>query len=155
LHELFGRYGLELHDLCRGIDERPIEPHRQRKSLSTEQTFTQNLTTLTECERRLAMLHADLVRDLAMARESRAVRKVFIKLKFSNFTRTTVERVATAPGLPVLNALLEEGFRRGGGLSVRLLGAGVRFAEEPGEDRQLGLPLGGEGDGGCDDIERS
>jgi DNA polymerase-4 len=139
LHGLFGRFGLELYELCRGIDDRPVQPHRARKSLSTEETFVQNLTTLPECERRLAVLHADLLRDLATAKEQRAIRKVFVKLKFSNFTRTTVECVAAEPALPVLNGLLEQGFRRGAGLPVRLLGAGVRFAEETGEPRQLSL----------------
>jgi len=139
LHALFGRFGLELYDLCRGIDDRAVQPHRLRKSLSTEETFSQNLTTLPECERRLAILHADLVRDLSKAREPRPVRKVFVKLKFSNFTRTTVECVAAEPALPILNALLEQGFRRGNGLPVRLLGAGVRFVEHTGEPRQLSL----------------
>lgn len=141
LHGLFGRFGLELYDLCRGIDERPVQPHRLRKSLSTEETFSQNLTTLAECERRLAILHAELLQDLAAARDARAIRKVFVKLKFSNFTRTTVERVAPEPALPILNTLLEEGFRRGDGMAVRLLGAGVRFSEEAGETRQLSFPL--------------
>jgi DNA polymerase-4 len=141
LHALFGRFGLELHDLCRGIDDRPVQPHRPSKSLSTEQTFSHNLTTLPECERRLAILHADLLRDLAGKRDPRPIRKVFVKLKFSNFTRTTVECVAAEPALPILNTLLEQGFRRGAGLSVRLLGAGVRFAEETGEPGQLSLSL--------------
>jgi len=141
LHALFGRFGLDLYDLCRGIDERAVQPHRLRKSLSTEQTFSQNLTTLPECERRLAILHADLMRDLAQAHDPRAIRKVFVKLKFANFTRTTVECVAAQPTLPILNTLLEQGFRRGNGLPVRLLGAGVRFTEDSGEPRQLSFAI--------------
>jgi DNA polymerase-4 len=141
LHALFGRFGLELYDLCRGIDARPVQPHRPRKSLSTEETFSQNLTTLPQCERSLAILHADLIRDLAAARDPRPIRKVFVKLKFSNFTRTTVERIATEPALPIFNTLLEQGFRRGAGLPVRLLGAGVRFAQEISQPAQLPLSL--------------
>ena len=67
LHALFGRFGLDLYDLCRGIDDRPVEPHRLRKSLSTEETFLQNLNTLPECETRLATLHTELLRELAKA----------------------------------------------------------------------------------------
>jgi DNA polymerase-4 len=141
LHGLFGRFGIELHELCRGIDNRPVQPHRLRKSLSTEETFSRNLTTLPECERQLAILHGELKRDLARAAEPRPIRKVFVKLKFANFTRTTVECVANEPALPVLAGLLEQGFRRGAGLPVRLLGVGVRFAGEPAEARQLSLAL--------------
>ena len=141
LHALFGRFGLELHDLCRGIDDREVQPHRLRKSLSTEQTYSQNLSTLAECEKRLATLHADLMRDLARARDPRPIRKVFVKLKFANFTRTTAECAAHEAALPALNGLLEQAFRRGAGLPVRLLGAGVRFAEASEESGQLSLEL--------------
>ncbi|HZA38598.1 MAG TPA: DNA polymerase IV, partial [Candidatus Baltobacteraceae bacterium] len=33
LVDLFGKFGVELYDLCRGIDHRPVEPDRPRKSL--------------------------------------------------------------------------------------------------------------------------
>ena len=46
LVDLFGKFGLELYDLCRGIDDRPLEPDRPRKSLSTEETFAADLSTL-------------------------------------------------------------------------------------------------------------
>jgi DNA polymerase IV len=142
LHKIFGKFGLELYDLCRGLDTRPVQPHRLRKSLSTEETFSENLTTLAQCEERLALIHTTLLEDLAASRDPRPVRKVFVKIKFANFTRTTVECVAGEPALPLLNTLLEQGFRRGAGLAVRLLGAGVRFAEEAGNTSQLPLALG-------------
>src|SRR5207302_5796773 len=47
-HELFGKFGVELFDLCRGIDDRPVEPERERKSLSNEETFATDLRTLAE-----------------------------------------------------------------------------------------------------------
>ena len=46
LLDIFGKFGAELYDLCRGIDERPVEPDRERKSLSTEETFASDLETL-------------------------------------------------------------------------------------------------------------
>jgi DNA polymerase-4 len=139
LHRLFGKFGIELHELCRGLDTRPVQPHRLRKSLSTEETFSENLTTLAQCEQRLALIHTALVDDLAASRDPRPVRKVFVKIKFADFTRTTVECVAAEPALSLLNSLLEQGFRRGAGLAVRLLGAGVRFAEMSADSHQLSL----------------
>jgi hypothetical protein len=34
LHERFGKFGAELYERCRGVDERPVQPDRARKSLS-------------------------------------------------------------------------------------------------------------------------
>src|SRR5437870_9768859 len=65
LVDLFGKFGLELYDLCRGTDDRPVEPDRPRKSLSTEETFSIDLTTLEQCEERLEELFQELMADLA------------------------------------------------------------------------------------------
>src|SRR4051794_32195897 len=61
LQEHFGKFGAELFDLCRGIDDRPVEPDRPRKSLSTEQTFTIDLTTIGQCEEKLDELYQELM----------------------------------------------------------------------------------------------
>jgi DNA polymerase-4 len=127
LQNIFGKFGTELHDLCRGIDERPVEPHRERKSLSTEETFSSNLVTLAACEEKLEELFAEMMADLAQKEGTRTVTKIFVKLKFADFTRTTVERAGRAPALGEYRTLLAEAFGRTG-KSVRLLGVGVRFA---------------------------
>jgi DNA polymerase-4 len=66
LVEFFGKFGLDLYDLCRGIDYRPVEPDRPRNSLSTEETFADDLTTLEQCEEKLEELFQDLLADLAL-----------------------------------------------------------------------------------------
>jgi DNA polymerase-4 len=138
LVDLFGKFGIELYDLCRGIDHRPVEPDRPRKSLSTEETFSIDLTTLEQCEERLEELFEQLMADLAQKETTRTITKIFVKLKFADFTRTTVERAGLEPSLDAFRSLLAEGFARTG-KNVRLLGLGARFAEP--EETSAQLPL--------------
>ncbi len=139
LQTIFGKFGSELYDLCRGIDDRPVEPHRERKSLSNEETFSTNLETLAACEEKLEELFAELMADLAQKENSRTITKIFVKLKFADFTRTTVERAGLTPSLGDYRTLLAEAFARTG-KSVRLMGVGVRFASvSPPDAAQLAL----------------
>ena len=128
LQQLFGKFGAELHDLCRGHDDRPVETQRERKSLSNEQTFSADLETLEECRERIIPMVDELTKDLRRHQEGPGIAKVFVKIKFADFSRTTVERSGLEPDLSVFNDLLAEGFGRSG-QPVRLLGVGVRFAE--------------------------
>ena len=138
LCEHFGKFGLELYDQSRGIDERAVEPDRERKSLSNEETFSTNLETLEECEEKLPELFEELAAELAQKASTRMITKVFVKLKFSDFTRTTVERAGLHLTFENFRMLLAEGFSRTG-KSVRLLGVGVRFASEATDEAQLPL----------------
>jgi DNA polymerase-4 len=138
LVDLFGKFGLDLYDLCRGIDDWPVEPDRPRKSLSTEETFAVDLPTLEQCEEKLEELFQDLMADLAQKESTRDITKIFVKLKFSDFTRTTAERAGLVPALPDFRSLLDEAFARTG-KPVRLIGLGVRFAEAAAENAQMDL----------------
>src|SRR5437868_13868929 len=138
LVDRFGKFGLDLYDLCRGIDRRPVEPDRPRKSLSTEETFAVDLTTLEQCEEKLEELFQDLMADFAQKESTRDITKIFVKLKFNDFERTTAERAGLAPTLEDFRALLEEAFGRTG-KPVRLIGLGVRFADTVPENAQMSL----------------
>ena len=138
LVNVFGKFGLELYDLCRGIDERPVERDRPRKSLSTEETFAVDQMTLEQCEEKLEELFQDLMADLAQKESTREITKIFVKLKFNDFTRTTAEHAGLVPTLEAFHSLLEEAFSRTG-KPVRLIGVGVRFAESKPEDAQMDL----------------
>ena len=138
LVDLLGKFGSELFDLCRGIDDRPVEPDRPRKSLSTEETFAVDLTTVEQCEEKLEDLFQDVMADLAQKEATRSITKIFVKLKFNDFTRTTAERAGLAPTLQDFRSLLTEAFARTG-KPVRLIGVGVRFAETAPESAQMPL----------------
>src|SRR5436309_8654500 len=128
LVDVFGKFGLDLYDLCRGIDQRPVEPDRPRKSLSTEETFAVDLTSLEQCEEKLEELFQDLMAELAQKESTREITKIFVKLKFNDFTRTTAERAGLQPALEYFRSLLDEAFSRTG-KPVRLIGVGVRFPD--------------------------
>jgi len=138
LINIFGKFGLELYDLCRGVDNRPVEPDRRRKSLSTEETFAVDLATFQQCEEKLEELFQDVMADLAQKESTREITKIFVKLKFNDFTRTTAERAGLAPTLETFRLLLSEAFARTA-KPVRLIGVGVRFSDPAPENAQMDL----------------
>ena len=129
-----GKWGHELFHLCRGLDDRPVEPNRIRKSLSNECTYPDNLTTLADCRRELDKLVVELDQELSAKAVDRQIHKAFVKVKFADFTRTTRECVCAKPTRETYQALLGEAYQRSP-QPIRLLGTGVRFVEE-GKDYQ-------------------
>ncbi|MEM9479704.1 MAG: DNA polymerase IV [Verrucomicrobiota bacterium] len=142
LRERFGSFGADLHSLCRGIDDRRVNPDRERKSVSNERTFRENLISPDEGLSRLAPLVAELREDISQKHSERVLHKAFVKVKFADFRQTTVERPMDSFDDSVFEPLLREGWARGGGREVRLLGAGVRFRpRDHGRLEQLELSL--------------
>lgn len=138
---LYGKWGIELYHRCRGHDERPVEPHRIRKSLSNERTYAENIHSLEACREALDASLDELWDDLRQKGTERPIRKIFVRLKFADFTRTTCECIATAPTRETFQALLETAWQRREGKPVRLLGAGVRFAEVTSENDLIEQPF--------------
>ncbi|MDP3850551.1 MAG: DNA polymerase IV [Luteolibacter sp.] len=132
----FGKWGIELWHLCRGIDERPVTPDRTRKSLSSEMTFSENIRLLPELVPPMRGMIEGLAEDLASKHADRVIRSLVVKLKFADFERTTAERSWHSLDHGVFEQLLAEAWKRGGNRTVRLLGVGVRF-EDPVEDAQM------------------
>ena len=124
-----GKWGSELYRLCRGQDDRVVEPNHVRKSLSNECTFPDNLTTLEECRRAMDTLITELREEVRTKASDRQIYKAFVKVKFADFTRTTRECVSENPTREIYQALLAEARQRSP-QPIRLLGSGVRFAED-------------------------
>jgi Nucleotidyltransferase/DNA polymerase involved in DNA repair len=78
----FGRQGRRLHELARGIDERPVEGDRPRRSLSAEDTFEQDLP-LSATDAVIARLATKVW--TAAQRGPRVARTVVLKLKTADF----------------------------------------------------------------------
>ena len=82
LEQKFGRFGLRLHELARGIDDAKVVPDRPTKSISAEDTFEQDVP-IAETERMIRRL-AERV-WAASRKETRIARTVVLKLKTSEF----------------------------------------------------------------------
>jgi hypothetical protein len=52
----------------------------------------------------------NLMADLAQKESTRVIAKIFVKLKFNDFTRPTVERAGLAPTLQDFRSLLAQAF---------------------------------------------
>ncbi|HMB54447.1 MAG TPA: DNA polymerase IV [Thermoanaerobaculia bacterium] len=91
----FGRHGAGLFRFARGVDERPVETDRVRKSLGTENTYSRDL------ERREAM-EEELVKmahDVAASLEKREIagRTVTVKVRYPDFVTVTRSQTLPAP----------------------------------------------------------
>ncbi len=141
LSDRFGSFGPRLHQLSYGIDHRPVQISRRRKSLSVEHTYASDLPTITGCVSQLPQLFNKLSERLARLGKEYLVSKQFVKVKFNNFQSTTMECVTKgSPRISVFNDLCQQSCLRGDGLPVRLLGLGVRFQEMVSDGgRQLSL----------------
>jgi DNA polymerase IV len=128
LQHHFGSFGLRLHDLCRGIDYREVSNSRERKSISTEETYTPDVPDLRACLSLLPELYEHLLGRIKRAGAEKQINKLFVKIKFADFQQTTVECVGPAPHIPTFARLMETGWQRAS-RPVRLLGVGVRLGE--------------------------
>jgi len=90
----FGRYGVRLYELARGIDNSKVVPDRPTQSISAEDTFEQDVL-LAETEPMIRRLAEHTW--AASRKESRIARTVVLKLKTSEFTILTRSHTPGSP----------------------------------------------------------
>ncbi|WCD79102.1 MULTISPECIES: DNA polymerase IV [Pseudomonas] len=134
----FGSFGERLYGLARGVDERAVQVDSRRQSLSVENTFDQDLPDLGACLERLPELYEELQRRLQRLDSSYKPGKPFVKLKFHDFSQTTLEQAGAGRDLDSYKLLLGAAFARGD-KPVRLIGVGVRLQDLQGVAEQLKL----------------
>jgi DNA polymerase-4 len=86
----FGKTGIFFHDIAKGIDDRPVEPGQERKSVGTELTYEKDLTTSFEIIAELYKLEKELMERLGHSEA--AGRTITMKIKFSDFRQITRSR---------------------------------------------------------------
>jgi DNA polymerase-4 len=94
LERRFGRYGLRLYELVRGIDESEVIPDRPTQSVSAEDTFEHDVP-LAETEPMIRRLAEKTW--TASRKEMRVARTVVLKLKTSEFKILTRSHTPPAP----------------------------------------------------------
>jgi len=138
----FGKVGAFYFNIARGIDDRPVEPDLDRKSVGTEVTFEKDLSTRFEIIAELYKLEKELMNRLEGSGTSG--KTLTLKVKFADFRQITRSRTlknfihdfetlhneVTA----IRKSLKLEGEK------IRLLGVSVsNLTTDESEDRQLEL----------------
>jgi DNA polymerase-4 len=127
--DLMRRYGSEgqrLFRLARGIDVRAVDPVRERKSVSAENTFLTDLSSFRPLEKRLWSAAEEVSDRLKEKRLSGST--VTLKLKTADFRILTRARSLENPTQlagTIFNAARELLAREINGTHYRLLGVGV------------------------------
>ena len=83
----FGKAGVFFHEIVRGIDDRPVEPEQERKSVGTEITYDKDLTTRFEIIAELYSLEKELMERLEHSETTG--RTITLKVKFADFRQIT------------------------------------------------------------------
>jgi len=91
----FGKPGGFYYDIVRGIDNRPVEPNRETKSLAAEDTFPYDLTTAVEMDPELDKI-AGIVGN-RLQKYQLAGRTITLKIKYSDFRQITRSRSFSQP----------------------------------------------------------
>ena len=127
LEHLLGKQGIMMHEVANGIDNRPVEPVRESKSVGRETTFPQDISEQYLLETILFTLTDDVCHTL---RSSNLKGKtVSIKIRYPDFhsiTRAVTLEQYTSSFEPVfasVQQLMQHNYKDG--TAVRLIGVSV------------------------------
>jgi DNA polymerase IV len=123
----FGRYGIRLYELARGIDHSKVIPDRPTKSISAEDTFERDIP-LAETEELIRRLAEKVW--IASRKDGRLARTVVLKLKTSEFNILTRSHTPSMPPesceeLITIALFLRERINLEPGQRFRLVGVGL------------------------------
>ncbi len=136
--QLMGKFGAVIYTRSFGEDNRKVEPSRIRKSLAIETTLAEDIsknqldgcldviqTLLPKFNQRL-----EKISDLAIVRQG-------VKIKFSDFSQTTVEQKSDSFDTGLIKHLVEQALQRGEGKRVRLIGLTLGFKPKQAADEHV------------------
>lgn len=127
LQQMIGKNGLELWKKANGIDTNPVEPYRERKSISTEHTFGQDTIDIPK----LKSLLAGMVEKLSfqLRSEEWLTSTVTVKIRYVNFdTETKQIKIPYTSADHTLTRTVIELFDRLYQRRMRLRLVGIQFS---------------------------
>lgn len=139
----FGASGASLYDRSRGRSHSHISTGRERKSVSAERSYFKALETQEEMVSSLKKVYEDFLKRRHSQKNAsqKEHHKIFVVMKFSDFKRTTHERITRSCEFDEFRDLAVAAFQRSR-LPVRLIGLGLKFqvpSRKRSDSRQLKL----------------
>lgn len=140
LVDLFGRTGASLYKRCRGLDERELNLKRVRKTISVEHTFSQDIFLAETINNEAESLWQRFLQRTEKANIDSRCLSPFVKIKFNDFSQTTLASQQQEVSLESFCQLLQQARLRHDRESlqgVRLIGIGGRCPDV--SEQQLAL----------------
>ncbi len=138
MERVFGKTGRVIWQKANGIDNRPVIPYSERKSISTERTFERDTTDI----RFLRSILSAMTEKLAfqLRKKNKLTSVVSVKIRYADFNTHTMQRHIPYTAvdhllIPCVLELFEKLYNRR--LLVRLIG--VRFSHLTGGGYQINL----------------
>lgn len=127
LQQMIGKNGLELWKKAHGIDHTPVEPYTERKSISTETTFSQDTIDIAKLKRILLGMVEKLAYQLRA--EQWLTSTITVKIRYANFdTETKQSKIAYTSADHILTKNVTELFDKVYQRRMRLRLIGIRFS---------------------------
>ncbi|WP_262149850.1 DNA polymerase IV [Chryseobacterium foetidum] len=138
LQQMIGKNGKELWKKANGIDENPVVPYSERKSVSTERTFATDTIDVLELKRILSGMAEKLAFQLRQ--EKWITSTIMVKIRYANFdTETKQSRVAYTAADHTLSRVALELFDKLYTRRMRIRLIGLRFTDLVHGNHQMNL----------------
>lgn len=135
---VLGANGQMLWKRANGLDDSPVTPYEEAKSLSTETTFENDSTDIAGMEQILSTMTEKLA--FRLRNSNKLAGTVALKIRYADFeTHTMQKRIAYTAFDHVLAPLVKELFKKLYSRRLRVRLIGIRFSELIGGNQQLDL----------------
>ena len=138
MQSVMGKHGSVIWHKAQGVDQSPVVPYQERKSISTERTFAKDTIDVVKLEGIIVAMTENLAYQLR--RGDKLTSCITVKIRYSDFnTHTLQARIPYTAADHVLIPKVKELFKRlfERRLLVRLIG--VRFSHLVGGGYQMNL----------------